>query len=111
MGRLAGLLPKLAQPTLLLPPQYTHPMGLTAQASHSPSPPLLRPLSPSVPLSSGTDVLEGDPLGRLGVTAQGVLKRDAMVWDYALHTAQAPILMTLSGGYTRASAQASSWWC
>jgi len=54
--------------------------------------------------NAGTDILEGDPLGRMSVSQAGVLQRDAMVWDYALHTAKAPIVMTLSGGYAKQSA-------
>ncbi|KAJ9524459.1 hypothetical protein QJQ45_019579 [Haematococcus lacustris] len=54
--------------------------------------------------NAGTDILEGDPLGRMKVTREGVLARDAMVWSYALKEARAPIVMTLSGGYARSSA-------
>jgi histone deacetylase 11 len=54
--------------------------------------------------NAGTDVLEGDPLGRLGVSAGGVEARDAAVWAWARDVARAPLVMTLSGGYTPASA-------
>ncbi|GFH10087.1 hist_deacetyl domain-containing protein [Haematococcus lacustris] len=57
-----------------------------------------------VQLTRCTDILEGDPLGRMKVTREGVLARDAMVWSYALKEARAPIVMTLSGGYARSSA-------
>lgn len=53
-------------------------------------------------------MLAGDPLGRLGVSKQGVITRDQVVWDWALNTAHAPLVMTLSGGYTPASAQVIS---
>lgn len=34
--------------------------------------------------NAGTDVLSGDALGRLGVTPEGVVTRDEMVFDFAL---------------------------
>lgn len=40
---------------------------------------------------------------RFNVTAQGVAQRDMQVWKFAQRL-QAPIVMLLSGGYTRASA-------
>jgi histone deacetylase 11 len=53
--------------------------------------------------NAGTDILAGDPLGRLGVSAAGVAARDAAVWRAAL-SAGSPVCMILSGGYSRASA-------
>lgn len=50
--------------------------------------------------NAGTDILAGDPLGRLGVSAAAVEERDALVWAAAA-AAGAPIVMLLSGGYTR----------
>lgn len=47
--------------------------------------------------------MTGDALGALGVDSEGVLRRDEMVFQFAL-TAKAPICMLLSGGYTPASA-------
>lgn len=43
------------------------------------------------------------PHHRLQVSAQGVAQRDAAVWGFAQQV-EAPIVMLLSGGYTRASA-------
>lgn len=40
---------------------------------------------------------------RFNVSAAGVAQRDAAVWQFAQRL-QAPIMMVLSGGYTRASA-------
>ncbi|GLI64246.1 hypothetical protein VaNZ11_007445, partial [Volvox africanus] len=54
--------------------------------------------------NAGTDVLAGDPLGRLGMTAAGVVQRDEIVWRWCRDVARAPVVMTLSGGYTRESA-------
>lgn len=48
--------------------------------------------------NAGTDVLEGDPLGRLRISAEGVVKRDEMVFSFA-HKNKCPILMVTSGGY------------
>ncbi|KAG2483195.1 hypothetical protein HYH03_017930 [Edaphochlamys debaryana] len=54
--------------------------------------------------NAGTDVLQGDPLGRLGVSAAGVMLRDEAVWRWARDVARAPICMLLSGGYAPQSA-------
>ncbi|GIL78729.1 hypothetical protein Vretimale_366 [Volvox reticuliferus] len=54
--------------------------------------------------NAGTDVLAGDQLGRLGMSAGGVVQRDETVWRWCRDVARAPIVMTLSGGYTRESA-------
>ncbi|KAK9829290.1 hypothetical protein WJX72_004978 [[Myrmecia] bisecta] len=53
--------------------------------------------------NAGTDILLGDPLGKLKVTAAGVAKRDEMVFQAALDH-QVPICMYLSGGYAKNSA-------
>lgn len=76
--------------------------------------------------NAGTDVLDGDPLGRLGVSRDGIIKRDQvgkgiysapvditntdpstilmqMVWETSL-TLSSPIVQCLSGGYSRESA-------
>ncbi|GFR45540.1 hypothetical protein Agub_g6933 [Astrephomene gubernaculifera] len=54
--------------------------------------------------NAGTDVLAGDPLGRLGLSRQGVVARDEMVWRWCRDVARAPVVMLLSGGYTKESA-------
>lgn len=56
---------------------------------------------------AGTDVLEDDPMGRFKVTAADVIKRDEMVFSFALGR-QTPICMMLSGGYGPSSADVSS---
>ncbi|KAF6250370.1 hypothetical protein COO60DRAFT_881687 [Scenedesmus sp. NREL 46B-D3] len=53
--------------------------------------------------NAGTDILAGDPLGRLSVSPAGVQQRDAAVFAFAEQQG-APVAMLLSGGYTRASA-------
>lgn len=54
--------------------------------------------------NAGTDVLAGDPLGRLGMSAAGVVQRDEVVWRWCRDVAHTPVMMTLSGGYTPQSA-------
>jgi histone deacetylase 11 len=49
--------------------------------------------------NAGTDILIGDRLGGMKVSAQGIIKRDAMVFHEAL-TRSIPVVMLLSGGYT-----------
>lgn len=52
--------------------------------------------------NAGVDILAGDPLGRLGVSGEGIIRRDEMVFSTAVQN-RVPILMVLSGGYTRGS--------
>ncbi len=54
--------------------------------------------------NAGTDVHEDDPLGRLGLTDQGILDRDLMVVE-ELRRREIPTVMLTSGGYTRKSYQ------
>lgn len=49
--------------------------------------------------NAGTDILVGDSLGGMKVSAGGIIKRDAMVFQEAL-VRSIPIVMLLSGGYT-----------
>ena len=34
--------------------------------------------------NAGTDCMEGDPLGRLGITAEGIIQRDEIVFQHCL---------------------------
>ena len=52
--------------------------------------------------NAGTDVVAGDPLGRLALTEDGVFKRDALVFA-ELRRRKLPTVMVTSGGYTSAS--------
>ncbi len=54
--------------------------------------------------NAGTDIYEGDPLGQLNISAQGILERDRLVFQ-TLVAAGIPIVMVLSGGYTAESYQ------
>ena len=52
--------------------------------------------------NAGTDVLAGDPVGRLAVSEEGVKARDAMVLD-ALSREGIPVVIVTSGGYSAKS--------
>lgn len=54
--------------------------------------------------NAGTDILAGDPVGRLGVTAEGVIARDRFVLDTLIER-QIPTVIVTSGGYTKRSYQ------
>ena len=54
--------------------------------------------------NAGTDCLSGDPIGGLGVSQEGLIERDEMVFQFALGKG-VPILMLLSGGYQLINAQ------
>ena len=53
--------------------------------------------------NAGTDIFEEDPLGRMKISAVGIKQRDELVFKLA-HDRHIPILMVLSGGYTKKSA-------
>lgn len=52
---------------------------------------------------AGTDVLDGDPLGWMSISEEGIIKRDGIVFQNATEN-KIPILMLLGGGYTKRSA-------
>jgi histone deacetylase 11 len=54
--------------------------------------------------NAGTDVLEGDPLGNLSITADGIVQRDEIVFKFA-HDHGIPIFMVTSGGYQQRTAR------
>ena len=54
--------------------------------------------------NAGTDVYKDDPLGGMKLTKEGIIKREEMVFMHAKDN-NIPLIMTLSGGYTKASAQ------
>ena len=53
--------------------------------------------------NAGTDILAGDPLGRMNISEQGIIDRDEMVFRKAL-SKKVPIVMLLSGGYQKENA-------
>ncbi|TKW37225.1 hypothetical protein SEVIR_1G034800v4 [Setaria viridis] len=54
--------------------------------------------------NAGTDILDGDPLGRLKVSPEGVAIRDEKVFRFAKDQS-IPLLMLTSGGYMKSSAR------
>ncbi|XP_064310374.1 histone deacetylase 11 isoform X1 [Phalacrocorax carbo] len=54
--------------------------------------------------NAGTDILDGDPLGGLAISPQGIVKRDEIVFK-AARSRRIPILMVTSGGYQKRTAQ------
>jgi histone deacetylase 11 len=53
--------------------------------------------------NAGTDIYEKDPLGGLNISADGIVRRDELVFR-SCRDLNIPIAMVLSGGYTSASA-------
>ncbi|WP_372366314.1 histone deacetylase [Candidatus Uabimicrobium sp. HlEnr_7] len=53
--------------------------------------------------NAGTDIYKKDRLGGLSVSAEGIIQRDHLVFSYAVEN-KIPILMLLSGGYSKDSA-------
>lgn len=54
--------------------------------------------------NAGTDIFEKDPLGHMGVTENGIIERDEVVFEHA-KTHNIPIEMVFSGGYTADTAR------
>uniref|UniRef100_A0A8C4QJC4 Histone deacetylase 11 n=2 Tax=Eptatretus burgeri TaxID=7764 RepID=A0A8C4QJC4_EPTBU len=54
--------------------------------------------------NGGTDILDGDPLGALSVSPQGIIERDRLVFATA-RSRHIPLLMVTSGGYQKRTAR------
>jgi histone deacetylase 11 len=54
--------------------------------------------------NAGTDIIEGDPLGQMKITPNGIIKRDEIVFNIAFEK-KIPIYLLLSGGYQKSNAQ------
>ncbi|XP_028793502.1 histone deacetylase 2 isoform X1 [Neltuma alba] len=54
--------------------------------------------------NAGTDILDGDPLGRLKISPEGIALRDEKVFQFACEK-KVPIVMLTSGGYMKSSAR------
>ncbi|NWZ69758.1 HDA11 deacetylase, partial [Acrocephalus arundinaceus] len=54
--------------------------------------------------NAGTDILDGDPLGGLAISPQGIVKRDEVVFR-AARSRGIPVLMVTSGGYQKRTAR------
>lgn len=55
--------------------------------------------------NAGVDILKGDPLGLLNITRNGVIERDLIVFK-AVRNRSIPIVMLLSGGFSKIAAEA-----
>ena len=53
--------------------------------------------------NAGTDIYKKDPLGRMNISADGIKERDKFVFEEA-ERSKIPVVMLLSGGYTKQSA-------
>jgi histone deacetylase 11 len=71
---------------------------LAALAKHLPAV-LARSAPDIVFFQAGCDTLAGDPLARLAMTQEGIVRRDAMVIDACVE-AGIPVVMVLGGGYS-----------
>ena len=54
--------------------------------------------------NAGTDCLEGDPLGQLSLSAEGIIKRDEAIFRICMNQ-KIPVMMILSGGYQQVNAE------
>ncbi|KAF5748313.1 histone deacetylase 2 isoform X1 [Tripterygium wilfordii] len=54
--------------------------------------------------NAGTDILDGDPLGRLKISPDGITSRDEKVFRFARER-NTPLVMLTSGGYMKSSAR------
>ncbi|XP_076972525.1 histone deacetylase 11 isoform X7 [Tamandua tetradactyla] len=54
--------------------------------------------------NAGTDILDGDRLGGLSISPEGIVKRDELVFR-VVRSRQVPILMVTSGGYQKRTAR------
>ncbi|PAA63532.1 hypothetical protein BOX15_Mlig012185g2 [Macrostomum lignano] len=54
--------------------------------------------------NAGTDIMDGDPLGLMRITPNGIIKRDELVFR-ACRTRSIPVVMVTSGGYQRSNAR------
>jgi histone deacetylase 11 len=57
--------------------------------------------------NAGTDILAGDPLGNLNISAKGVIARDETIFRLCL-SRNIPLIMVLSGGYQKVNAEVIS---
>lgn len=68
--------------------------------------PMYRLFQPDLVIyNAGTDCMEGDPLGGLSLTQQGIVMRDEIVVRMAVER-NVPVVMLLSGGYQKTNAPA-----
>jgi histone deacetylase 11 len=49
--------------------------------------------------NAGTDCMKNDPLGGMNLSPEMIIRRDQLIFHYALEKYNVPIVMVLSGGY------------
>ena len=54
--------------------------------------------------NAGTDILEGDTVGKLSITGEGIIKRDEKLIRMCV-TRNIPVVMVLSGGFMKENAK------
>jgi acetoin utilization deacetylase AcuC-like enzyme len=54
--------------------------------------------------NAGTDIFEEDPLGAMSISEAGIIERDEYVFAQCKEHGNIPVVMVLSGGYTKQSA-------
>lgn len=54
--------------------------------------------------NAGTDILDGDPLGRMQITRNGIIRRDEALIRICTKR-RVPVVMLLSGGYQKVNAE------
>lgn len=68
--------------------------------------PMFRLFQPELVIyNAGTDCMEGDPLGGLNLSQEGIVRRDEVVMRMAIER-KVPVVMLLSGGYQKTNAPA-----
>jgi acetoin utilization deacetylase AcuC-like enzyme len=50
---------------------------------------------------AGVDVLAEDRLGRMGLSSEGIRRRDHLVFEFAANVLKIPMVITMGGGYPR----------
>ena len=53
---------------------------------------------------AGVDILAQDRLGRMSLSAEGVQRRDQLVFDFAANLLEIPMVITMGGGYPHSGA-------
>ena len=54
--------------------------------------------------NAGTDILHDDPLGKLNISGEGIIRRDEVMMQMCIRR-KVPIVMILSGGFQKLCAQ------
>lgn len=54
--------------------------------------------------NAGSDILIGDPLGNMNISAEGMIARDETIFKMCINR-NIPLVMVLSGGYQKINAE------